>query len=297
MMRMTACLMLAFTLVAGTVGSVHAQGRGVPGSLVFFSARDGNNEIYSADWDGRRPLRITNDPASDVDPDISPNGRDIVFVSNRSGNNDIYIVGSTGGTPVNLTNSPANDGWPRWAPDGRHIVFHSNRDGNFELYVIDRSGGNPMRVTSYAGIDQFPDWSPDGRHIAFRRDTDIYVLNVANGDIRRLTDAAPLNQMAAWSPSGKQLVFMSSRAGYIAVWIMNADGTGQRNLTPKNAGDADTDWVSRAPAWSSTGRMIYFMSSRPSTNLDVELFVMNADGSHPTRLTNTIGVDGSPRSR
>ena len=296
-MRTTACVMLAVAVGLATAGTVSGQGRGVPSSLVFFSARDGNNEIYTADWDGRRPLRITSDPASDVDPDISPNGRDIVFVSNRGGNNDIYIVGSTGGTPVNLTNSPANDGWPRFAPDGEHIVFHSNRDGNFELYAVNRSGGGLRRLTSYAGIDQFPDWSPDGRLIAFRRDTDIYVLDLVDGGIRRLTDAPPLNQMAAWSPGGTQLAFMSSRDGYISVFVMNADGSGQRNLTPKTAGDADVDWVSRAPSWSSTGRLIYFMSSRPSTSLDVELFVMNADGSHPTRLTNTVGNDGSPRSR
>ena len=120
---------------SGGLHQVAGQGRGAPGSVAFFSARDGNNEIYVMDPDGSRPLRITNNPASDVDPDISTNGRDIVFTSNRGGNNDIYIVDSHDGTVENLTNNPANDGWARWAPDGQHIVFHSNRDGNFELYM------------------------------------------------------------------------------------------------------------------------------------------------------------------
>jgi Tol biopolymer transport system component len=39
------------------------------------------------------------------------------------------------------------------------------------------------------------------------------------------------------------------------------------------------------------------MSSRPSTQLDTEVFVMNADGSDAQRLTNVVGVDGSPRVR
>ena len=297
-MRTELCWAVVVSLLFGAAAvRVHGQGRGVPSSLVFFSARDGNNEIYRADWDGRRPLRITNDPAADVDPDISPNGRDIVFTSNRAGNNDIYIVDSNGRTAVNLTNNPANDGWPRWAPDGEHIVFHSNRDGNFELYVMNHDGSGPTRLTNYPGIDQFPDWSPDGREIAFRRDVDIHVLDLITGQTRRLTDAPPLNQMPAWSPSGRKLAFMSMRDGYISVFVMNADGSGPTNMTPKNAGDADSDWVSRAPSWSSTGRQIYFMSSRPSTNLDLEIFVMNSDGTHPTRLTSTIGVDGSPRAR
>ena len=287
-------------LVLAVVANVHrvvAQGRGVPGEVAFYSARDGNNEIYVMDWDGRRPLRITNDPGSDTDPAISPDGRDIVFTSNRTGNNDIFIVGIAGGIPVNLTNNPATDGWARWSPDGEHIVFHTNRDGNFELYMMNRDGSNPTRLTNYPGVDQYPDWSPDGREIAFRRDIDIYALDVTSGQVRRLTNAPPLNQMPAWSPSGQQLAFMSMRDNYISVYLMNADGSGQRNLTPKNSVDADTDWISRAPSWSTTGRLIYFMSSRPSTGLDTEIFMVNSDGTGTFRLTNVIGMDGSPRAR
>ena len=277
---------------------LEGEGRGVPGGLTFFSARDGNNEIYTADWDGQRPLRITDHPASDTDPDLSPNGRDVIFTSNRTVNNDIYIVDSAGGPAVNLTTNSGNDGWARWAPDGWHIVFHSNRDGNFELYVMNGDGSGLTRLTHHPGIDQFPEWSPNGQEIAFRRDADIYVLDLRTGDARRLTAAPPLNQMASWSPNGKQLAFMSTRDGYPSVFLMNADdGSGQRNLTPKDVGDADADWISRAPSWSTTGRQIYFMSSRPGTGLDTELFIINADGTGTARLTSSIGMDGSPRVR
>jgi len=284
-------------LAVAAVQSGAAQGRGIPGGVAFYSARDGNNEIYVMDWDGRRPLRLTYDAASDIDPDISPNGQAIVFTSARTGNNDIQVIGSSGGAADNLTNHAANDGWARWSPNGQHIAFHSNRDGNFEIYVMNADGTGQTRVTDYPGVDQYPDWSPDGKQLAFRRDLDIYVLDLTDGQARRLTDAPPLNQMPAWSPNGQQLVFMSSRAGYVSVFSMNADGTDQRNLTPKNPGDLDADWISRAPSWSTNGRQIYFMSSRPSTGLDTEIFIMNADGSGATRLTQTIGVDGSPRAR
>jgi Tol biopolymer transport system component len=78
---------------------------------------------------------------------------------------------------------------------------------------------------------------------------------------------------------------------------MNSDGSNQRNLTPRRTEDADADWVSRAPSWSTNGRHIFFMSFRPSTGLDTEIFVMNPDGTGVTRLTHSIGVDGSPRGR
>jgi Tol biopolymer transport system component len=296
-MNWKATLLVVVLAGAASLPSVSAQGRGVPGGVAFYSMRDGNAEIYTMDADGRNQTRITNDPATDVDPAISRDGRDIVFTSNRGGNNDIVVVDSRGGTPVNLTNNPANDGWARWSPDGRQVIFHSNREGNFEIYAMDADGLLPTRLTNYPGVDQFPDWSPDGREIVFRRDLDICVLDLTTGAVRRLTNAPPLNQMATWSPNGRELVFMSARDGYPSVFRMDADGGDQINLTPKDAGDSTTDWMSRAPSWSTDGRQVYFMSFRPSTGGDTELFVMNRDGTGLHRLTATIGVDGSPRAR
>lgn len=294
-------MMAAASLVPAYPGtgwpSAVEAGAGIPGGVAFNSSRDGNPEIYTMDGDGGNPTRITEHPANDVDPAISPDGREIVFTSNRSGNNDIFTVDSRGGAPVNLTSHPANDGWARWSPNGRRIVFHTNRDGNFEIYVMDADGQMPTRLTNYAGIDQFPDWSPDGGKIVFRRDIDIHVLDLSTGETKRLTNAPPLNQMAAWSPSGRQLVFMSARDGYPSVFTMDADGANQVNRTPRDAGDLASDWLSRAPSWSTSGRHIYFMSFRPSTGGDTEVFMMNHDGSDVRRLTWTIGVDGSPHAR
>ncbi|HET9468996.1 MAG TPA: hypothetical protein VFO48_11315, partial [Vicinamibacterales bacterium] len=93
---------LALALLMGSQG-VLGQGRGVPRGIAFNSSRDGNSEIYVMNWDGSEPLRITESLATEVDPAISPNGRDIIFTSNRTGNNDIFIADITGRNPVNLT--------------------------------------------------------------------------------------------------------------------------------------------------------------------------------------------------
>ena len=292
-------LKAALLLVLGLwISDVTAQRGGIPDSVAFYSSRDGNPEIYTMDSDGDNARRVTFNAAMDVDPAISRDGRDIVFTSNRTGNNDIFVVDRRGsGNATNLTNNPANDGWARWSPNGRQIVFHSNRDGNFEIYVMDSDGRSPTRLTNYSGIDQYPDWSPDGKEIVFRRDLDIYVLDLTTGDTRRLTNAPPLNQMATYSPNGRELAFMSARDGYISVFKMDADGGNPINLTPKAPNDSSSDWLSRAPSWSTNGHEIYFMSFRPSTGGDTEVFVMNSDGSDVRRLTNVIGVDGSPRAR
>ncbi len=93
--------------------------RRFPEGVVFFSARDGhpNNQIYVMDRNGNRQTRVTFDTASDVDPDISPDGQEIVFTSNETetGNNNIFIR-DRWGSVRNLTNDSASDEWARWSP-------------------------------------------------------------------------------------------------------------------------------------------------------------------------------------
>jgi TolB protein len=276
-----------------------------PGSVVLFSARDGhsNKQIYVMNPDGSNPARVTTDVASDVDPDISPNGQQIVFTSNQTetGNNNIFVRDRDGAVR-NLTNNPsATDEWARWSPDGNQIVFGSNRDGGvFEIYVMNADGsGAPTRLTNPPTLGRYPSWSPDGKQIVFRRGIDIYTINAdGSGTPTQLTGELPPSfaQMPVWSPNGRYIAFMSFREGYCSVFRMNADGSEQINLTPKDSGDRPTAWCSRAPAWSTNGREIFFMSFRPSTAGQNEIFVMNLDGTNVRQLTND-GASGSPRAR
>ena len=283
---------------------VGVHGVGAPGSVVFHSARSGNLEIYVANPDGSDPVRLTNDPADDTWPDISPNGRYVAFASLRTGNREIFVLDRQDGTLTNVSNSTADDNWPRWSPNGQEIAFHSNRDGNYNIYVVNADGSGLRRVTSSTLLDQWPDWSPDGKQIAFRRGFDVYKID-ADGEEQnpvRLTNLpTTIDQMPAWSPNGQQIAFMSLREGYCAVFLMSADGDTPDdpavNLTPKTPGDANSAWCSRAPSWSRNGQRIYFQSMRPSTGGDVELFVMNPDGTGLERLTTTPGEDGGPRMR
>ena len=58
--------------------------------IAFFSDRDGNYEIYMMNENGDDEIRVTSNPADDLNPVFSNDGQKIIFFSNRSGNYDIY---------------------------------------------------------------------------------------------------------------------------------------------------------------------------------------------------------------
>jgi len=266
---------------------------GPPLGVAFHSNSVGNTEIYVMNPDGTDQTRLTFDPRTNQQPDISPNGQQIAYGgnpitdTNPEGDLEIFVMDAEGGNVRQLTFNGAgiNEFWPRWSPNGKQIAFYSNVDGNFEIYVINADGSDLTRVTNYSGVDSFPEWSPNGKQLSIRRDNDIYVINVDGTDATQLTNDTALDQMAAWSPNGKQIAYMSMSPGYCAVFVMNSDGSEATNLTPKPDGLPNNQFCSRAPAWARNGQQIYFSSFRPETNLFENIFVMDSDGGNVTRLT------------
>ena len=91
-------------------------------------------------------------------------------------------------------------------------------------------------------------------------------------------------QTPAWSPDGRKLAFVSGRDGNAEIYVMNADGSAQENLTRQPASDSH-------PSWSRDGRRIVFVSRRDGNS---EIYVMNADGSGLRNLTRTPSSDLDP---
>jgi Tol biopolymer transport system component len=81
-----------------------------------------------------------------------------------------------------------------------------------------------------------------------------------------------------------KIAFVSNRDGNLEIYVMNADGSGQKRLTDDRAYDGD-------PVWSPDGKQIAFVSQRDG---DHQIYVMAADGRDQTRLTDSPTVDNDP---
>ncbi|MCH8274254.1 MAG: PD40 domain-containing protein [Armatimonadetes bacterium] len=99
------------------------------------------------------------------------------------------------------------------------------------------------------------------------------------GDGGTKVDSSP-----AFSPDGPKIAFASTRDANWEIYIMNADGSGQTNLTNNVAYDD-------VPAFSPDGSMIAFTSYRDGNR---EIYIMNANGSGQTNLTSNAAEDDKP---
>jgi Tol biopolymer transport system component len=209
--------------------------------IVFVSAKDGNEEIYVMDSDGKNRTRLTESSAFNSYPEWSPDGKKIVFVSSKKGSGEIYIMDSDGKNQTRLTENGAFNSSPEWSPDGKKIAFVSVKEfiGQTwinQIYIMDSDGKNQTRLTwSRASSNIFIEWSPDGKKILFISDLCISVIDSDGKNQANLTENNVVSAYPKWSPDGKRIAFVSGalKGGDDEIYIMNSDGTKQTKLTTK----------------------------------------------------------------
>ncbi|MEE8294207.1 MAG: hypothetical protein V3R64_00700 [Sphingomonadales bacterium] len=144
-----------------------------------------------------------------------------------------------------------------------------------------------------------PDWSPDGQKIAFEGglegELQIFTIDIDGKNLTQLTDKEYNDERPVWSPDGKKIAFFSNRSEKkdeqpvsLQIYIMNADGTGQRRIT--HEGPA----LEYSISWSPDGNWLVFQS-RPEINPGVHsLYIIGTDGMDRRRITDGRYNDTSP---
>lgn len=231
------------------------------GKLVFVCPDEYDTELYMVNADGTNLVRLTNNEVYDEQPSWSPDGSKIAYKSfGYNAPSEIFIMDTTGSSIVQITHDPEGssyeEDWPTWSSDALRIMFETYRDAwnedngttlaNANIYVANANGsGGDLRITSHLFYEGMPCWSADGSKIAF---------------VHNEVDSV-----------GEMLYATGDN-----IFVMNADGSGWKQLT--------TDGINNIrPKWSPDGTKIVYQS-------DEGISVVDLQGN----VTNLLNYGGNP---
>jgi len=201
-----------------------------------------------------RIIRVTNGPARELGPAISPDGKWVAYLSNLSGRPDVWVKFLAGGEAANLTASAGLDistttgiTGLEISPDGTRIAVMANprgSSGTFATWEIPAPlPGAPRKLLDNGFLGMR--WSPDGRAMTFIR------AGGAAGD---------------------------------ALWVADADGANRRELIPARNG-IHIHW----PTMSSDGFVYFIRTISTIANLDqAEIYRIAAGGGTEEPVVSTL---------
>jgi Tol biopolymer transport system component len=224
------------------------------GDRFAFSQKVGGNanedqEIFTMGIDDRIPQRLTDNRLWDIYPAWSPDGTRIAFLSWRKSSLGIYVMDANGEQINELYDSEFHDSDIHWS--GNLIALTRNS----QIWIMNDDGSDAHQLTQppCAGEwgnanlplgDYDPRISPDGSQVVFERmvedrsshgNYDLYKIDTDGSNLTHLTETGYSQGLASWSHAGDRIVYIVAAQDDVEkfdIYIMNADGTKNENITP-----------------------------------------------------------------
>lgn len=266
------------------------------GRIVFVSDRTGFYEVWTMTDDGSNIAQLTfiagaaGACAGAHNPRWSPDGSRVAF---RYGGDSvgcptdptIYVMNADGSGLMPVLQTAINGGLA-WTRDGSHIVYTAGAVRTLRIVGVDGSGDATLFDGANEEMD--PDFHPSplvdrlvySQYMGGGDYAGIFSVNANGSSLLGLAAQCASGcdlRSARWSSNGTRVLF--HRGGAI-VWV-NANGTGEATVLSGGA-DVFVDWL--------TDSRVVFQTPLPN----VDLTVVNIDGTGSQVLTSAPGFDGEP---
>jgi TolB protein len=181
-----------------------------------------------------------------------------------------------------------------WSPEGDEILYV--RD-NTRLEGVQLNGDIQQYLPNDdTSLKREPVWSPDKTRLLYASDIaspgllEIFALDVETETIEQLTNDAGSSTSATISPDGNQIIFISNRNGDTDLFIMEANGSSERSITPDDNGAVD-----QSPVFSPDGRWVAFSSTRGGETF--QIFLLNVQDLSIEQVTDNAQDNLNPSFR
>src|SRR5687768_4242646 len=256
-----------------------------------------------------------------LDPQLSPDGRQVLYVVDRPDWKENRRVGhvwranADGSAAVQITYGQRGETSPRWSPDGKRIAFLTRRGDNedTQLYLLENEGGEARQVMKHAAAVSNIEWAPDGTSIFFlaadaktqeEKDRDklkddvfafeenykqrhLWSVNIDSGSEKKITQGDYSVGSYALSGDGRKVALHRAISPLIEhsrtseLWVMNIDGTDPRQLTRNEVIEGG------ARLSPDNGQVVFTTGSNEKfeTYYNTNLFIVPASGGQARQLT------------
>jgi eukaryotic-like serine/threonine-protein kinase len=254
--------------------------------------------IFAVRADGQRLGRMTHPPSEveDYGGAISPDGTRMLFARQPPSDDDAEALvvdlrpgGAVRSDPISLGRLNGTLTGAAWLPNGRDAVAGIWDQGKhtFGLFRLSTtpSAGGPIPLALPDGAMN-PVLDRAGRRLVYTQhtvETDLWRFAAGAAAPHRLS-STKMDMAPRLSPDARRVAFSSNRSGAWQIWLAEADGSHPRQLT--------SEGLAWNASWSPDGSRIVFAQAIGSRFSDI--YVVNAAGGTPRRLTDNPGNEGSP---
>jgi TolB protein len=217
-----------------------------------------NPNLYMMDLVTNKQQVIASDPGLNSGGVFRPGYNQIAYVFSRMGRPELFLLDRTKNSRMQLSDSQSKyfSVEPTWSPNGAMLAYSSHAyskkdESHPHIYVANADGSGRKRLTFAGTYNSSPNWSPKGDKIAFSgqenraNNFNIFTINPKNGeDLQRLTDGSDSKENPVFSPDGRFIAYSGNASGEYRIYIMTANGTRIRALTPPGLGSC------KQPVWS-----------------------------------------------